>query len=735
MIKKKLSKKEKIILGLVSLAVLSVTTSGIYLFNNDSLKYMELLVKTSDTNLLKGNEIAKTLETTKEERAGSSKQGYIIVAEPEGYKWGNLELDPMSFALIKIPISEWNASWLEPEYNYSAPITNEKKVIGYEILTERKYRLPLESFLDKKELNNLKNIPYNDKSYHAPIIKYLTNISEKIVLVDWENRPKDMKLHGSSGMFTICESGCNYSQLSTWEAAQQANLTGTGPCIANISGIWTNVDNGRISVSGWTTTETDYVKIYTEGEARHNGTFSQTAYRVYNDNNVSGPVVTIAEDYVIIDGLQVGTSNITRPGITGINSDVTLADNNLINISNNIVVGHANYAYYQYGINGVRPNGNYYIYNNLIYNLSKASGSTGIRTLNASKAFVYSNTAYGGNYGFRGTNGVTAVVLVLKNNVCKNASGECYHSSYNTTDSTNNLASHDTPPGLNPIWCNVTFFNENASNFHLSSTDTCARGNGTDLSADPYLKFNYDIDRETRTGTWDVGADQYNAGVTDTEYPQFSSYWDNNGTLVDTGTGIFNVTVLNTNGTVLLEINGVNTTASNVSGSATTFNASYSFSSGGVYAYKWYSWGNGTLTNYNVSNIQSYTINSTAVVCNITEVVRSVWVYSGGKFIDGISDDRCVDVPINKTFGEEVWGYSNGKFVDGIGTTTNTLPYDLTINGCNMTDVAISIWCYDGIKEINGIGTGEEDTSVNSTYGKYVWEWINSWKYINGISG
>ena len=597
-------------------------------------KYMELLVKTSDNNLLKGEDKSQlTKEQEKEERAGNSKQGYIISAEPEGYKWGNLELDPMSFALIKIPISEWNASWLEPEYNYSAPITSEGEFVGYEILTERKYRLPLESFLSKKELNDLKSIPYNDKSYHAPIIKYLTNISEKIVLVDWENRPKDMKLHGSSGTFTICESGCDYSQLSTWETAQDADLTGSGPCIANISGTWINVDNGRISVSGWTTTEADYVKIYTEGEARHNGTFSQTAYRVYNNNNVSGPVVTIAEDYVIIDGLQVGTSNITRPGISGINSDVTLADNNLINISNNIVVGHATYAYYQYGINAVRPNGNYYIYNNLIYNLSKASGSTGVRTLNASKVFVYSNTVYGGNYGFRGTNGVTAVVLVLKNNVCKNSSGECYHSSYNTTDSTNNLGSHDTPPGLNPIICNVTFFDENASNFHLGSSDVCARGNGTDLSADPYLRFNYDIDREIRTGIWDVGADQYNAGITDTEYPQFSSYWDNNGTLVDTGIGLFNVTVLNTNGTVLLEINGVNTTASNVSGSATTFNVSYNFSSGGVYTYKWHSWGNGTNNNYNVSNIKSYTINST---------VADTCTYSGSGTWLVRAEDNCI---------------------------------------------------------------------------------------------
>jgi len=596
--------------------------------------YMELLVKTSDNNLLKGNEIAKTSETTKEERAGSSKQGYIVVAEPEGYKWGELELDPMSFALIKIPISEWNASWLEPEYNYSSPIIYEGEFMGYEILTERKYRLPLESFLDKKELNNLKNIPYNDKSYHAPIIKYLTNISEKIVLVDWENRPKDMKLHGSSGTFTICESGCNYSKLSTWETAQQANLTGTGPCIANISGTWVNPDNTRVSILGWTATEADYIRIYTEGNARHNGTFSQTAYRITGDNTTAtGGMISIQEDYVHIDGLQIMVLNATKTGLGLITAENILSDNNLINVSNNLLMGHGN-NFSQYGISFTQGNGNYNIYNNIVVNISDKDqvNSIGIRVSNASRASIYSNTVIGGTYSFRGSAGASALHLILKNNICYNST-TCYGGVYNTTDSTNNIASSGTPVGVNPLICNVTFVSEANFDFHLGSSDTCARGNGTDLSADPYLKFNYDIDRETRTGTWDVGADQYNAGVTDTEYPQFSSYWDNNGTLVDTGTGLFNVTVLNTNGTVLLEINGVNTSASNVSGSATTFNASYVFSSGAVYSYKWYSWGNGTLHNYNVSNIQSYTINSTAV---------DTCTYSGSGTWLVRAEDNCI---------------------------------------------------------------------------------------------
>jgi surface protein len=96
----------------------------------------------------------------------------------------------------------------------------------------------------------------------------------------------------------------------------------------------------------------------------------------------------------------------------------------------------------------------------------------------------------------------------------------------------------------------------------------------------------------------------------DTSYPQFFDYWSNNGSLTKSGTGLFNITLLNTNGTVLLEINGQNITATNKSGNGTTFNATYSFFSAGTYSYKWHSWGNGTDALFNSSDIKSYVVKS-----------------------------------------------------------------------------------------------------------------------------
>ena len=139
-------------------------------------------------------------------------------------------------------------------------------------------------------------------------------------------------------------------------------------------------------------------------------------------------------------------------------------------------------------------------------------------------------------------------------------------------------------------------------------------------------------------------------GAGDTEYPIFSDYWDDNATLIDSGTGHFNVTVLNTNGTVLLEINGTNVTATNLS--ASVYNVSYDFVVAGDYPYKWHSWGNGTSENYNVSEDRSYTVNSS---------VTDSCTYSGSGDWEVNCSDNCLI-----TSNVDLLG--NGMSIIGIGT-------------------------------------------------------------------
>lgn len=96
----------------------------------------------------------------------------------------------------------------------------------------------------------------------------------------------------------------------------------------------------------------------------------------------------------------------------------------------------------------------------------------------------------------------------------------------------------------------------------------------------------------------------------DLSYPVFFNFSDNNNTLNGSGVGLFNVSINNTNGTVLLEINSSNYTATNISGNL--FNASFNFTTNGTYSYKWHAYGNGSSSLFNSSSNRSYFVGPTA---------------------------------------------------------------------------------------------------------------------------
>jgi len=102
----------------------------------------------------------------------------------------------------------------------------------------------------------------------------------------------------------------------------------------------------------------------------------------------------------------------------------------------------------------------------------------------------------------------------------------------------------------------------------------------------------------------------FDVNTTDHIYPAFSGYWDNNESLVNNGIALFNTTIVNTNGTAFLEINGANYTSINFT--LNKYNVSVNLS-GGTYNYYWGAYGNGSDGNYNISQVISYTVNSSVI--------------------------------------------------------------------------------------------------------------------------
>jgi hypothetical protein len=79
-----------------------------------------------------------------------------------------------------------------------------------------------------------------------------------------------------------------------------------------------------------------------------------------------------------------------------------------------------------------------------------------------------------------------------------------------TIGGTNNCSVDATCPATNAHnSVTFTYVNSGTGNYHLSGSDSGAKAQGTDLSADGTYAFSTDFDGLTRTGTWDAGPTKF----------------------------------------------------------------------------------------------------------------------------------------------------------------------------------------------------------------------------------
>jgi len=155
------------------------------------------------------------------------------------------------------------------------------------------------------------------------------------------------------------------------------------------------------------------------------------------------------------------------------------------------------------------------IYNNIIYDIANGSNtdSVGIYIQDGWEATIYNNTIYNSYDCINIGSGASAV---LRNNIVQQCTHDGFEdnlvpfsaaSDYNIS----NIASDAPSPSYRSTMAStVTFVDAAGADYHLSTSNTLAIEQGTDLSTDGTLDFSTDVDGETRPKgvRWDIGADE-----------------------------------------------------------------------------------------------------------------------------------------------------------------------------------------------------------------------------------
>jgi hypothetical protein len=300
--------------------------------------------------------------------------------------------------------------------------------------------------------------------------------------------------------------GTDYTSLSAWEAAQQGDLTGARNeiAIAKCRSTGGTADTASLVISGWTTSSTQYIKIWTDPTEtyRHNGTW-QTGNKYKLEITGSSSNIFLYNSNIFLDGLQIKSIN---PGQTYAAIEVE-ANYSYITISNCVILGAATSDTF----NGILQlsTGTVNIFNTIVVDLG-SNGSSNPIYLNAAGVMNLYNSTVLGTLSGNGIHQASSGTLTAKNCYSRGYPGYAYYGTITKTT----CASSDTTGSIglqNIAYSTANFTNVTAGSedFHLPLGSALIKvGTNTSGESAP-LNFTTDIDGQNRKNTWDIGADEY----------------------------------------------------------------------------------------------------------------------------------------------------------------------------------------------------------------------------------
>lgn len=313
---------------------------------------------------------------------------------------------------------------------------------------------------------------------------------------------------------TVKPSGGDYTSLAAAETGEAKDLVAADEqLIIEIDGDWSGgADTAQVTfdAASWTVDATRYVRVYTTTTARHTGKWDTDKYILSVSSQWSG-VLALQIDYMEIDGLQVEATwaDAATGNIMGINCTAAedKVSNNIVRFNGGGVLGSSDVGL-QWDVAG---DGKHSLWNNIVYDwyfgFFYSYGGTG-------NTFVLYNNTIVDNLddGIWLQDNAGDVALYLKNNICNGNAGNDYAiTAFTISVTSNNISEDATSPDV--AFRSKTVIFVDTDDYRISVEDTNAKDTGTDLSADAQLAFNVDLNGKTRSGTWDIGADEYRADL------------------------------------------------------------------------------------------------------------------------------------------------------------------------------------------------------------------------------
>lgn len=285
-----------------------------------------------------------------------------------------------------------------------------------------------------------------------------------------------------------------YASLSAWEAAEQVDLTINGDImVVNCAG--TTANTGATTIIGWTTSATSYIEIIGDNTT---GKWNTGAFRIAR--TAAGSGLSISEDFVRVSNLQV--SVIVNGSISGIiiTASNTSAD---VRIDSCIIKASSVSGNFNRGIRGAGGN-TIKIYNTLIYDFTGINdyGIDIDSTSTATVARLWNNTIVDCYTAYLSNSNPSTIAV----DCIAQGATDGYNSIDTPTYCISNIANDLSGTG-NQNSVTLSFVDWVNDDFHLHSTDTEAIDLGTN---DPGSGlYSDDIDGVVRSGTWDIGADEF----------------------------------------------------------------------------------------------------------------------------------------------------------------------------------------------------------------------------------